>query len=436
MPAQTLPLTVVAPLSSTVSESSGLIPSKLPGHWWTHNDSGGAAELYCIDSTGAVVRTVTVLGATNVDWEELTADGTGHVYIGDFGNNGNNRQDLVIYQLPHPDSSLLDSLVASGIYFSYADQTAFPPADSLLHYDMEAMVAWGDSLYLFSKNRTVPFDGYTRLHVLPAQPGTYVTQPIDSFFAGAGPMQAEWICGAALNPDGTQLMLVSYGQGWLFSCYDGQDFFGGSAVRLSWPLRQMEAAAWSGPDTLFLTDERFNGSSGGDLHRAVMTHYSTMPVANLGPDTLVSFPPVVLYAPGQPGATYLWSTGETGDSIVALGPWVYSVTVTAPNGCVASDSMEVFLTVGNETDILPGLQATVSQTGPGADAVLHLRSAQSGLHAWELFDLDGRRLANGFGALTAGQPAALPLSPRLGAGIYVLQCTGTGGFARVKLALR
>jgi hypothetical protein len=41
----------------------------------THNDSGGQANLYEINaSTGAVLRTVAITNATNVDWEDIAQD--------------------------------------------------------------------------------------------------------------------------------------------------------------------------------------------------------------------------------------------------------------------------------------------------------------------------------------------------------------------------
>jgi hypothetical protein len=60
----------------------------------THNDSGGQANLYEINaSTGAVLRTVAITNATNVDWEDIAQDAL-YIYIGDIGNNFGNRTDL------------------------------------------------------------------------------------------------------------------------------------------------------------------------------------------------------------------------------------------------------------------------------------------------------------------------------------------------------
>jgi hypothetical protein len=74
-------------LNTALTESSGLEYCR--GKLWSHNDSGGQPQIYSIDpATGAILQTITLKGITNVDWEDLTADGY-YLYIGDVGNNAN-----------------------------------------------------------------------------------------------------------------------------------------------------------------------------------------------------------------------------------------------------------------------------------------------------------------------------------------------------------
>lgn len=79
-------------LPSTVDETSGLI------FWadgiWTFNDSGGDPTLYKVDTlNGEIIQHATITNGINVDWEDIAQDDD-HIYIGDFGNNGGDRQDL------------------------------------------------------------------------------------------------------------------------------------------------------------------------------------------------------------------------------------------------------------------------------------------------------------------------------------------------------
>jgi hypothetical protein len=122
-------------------------------------------------TVNTIQRTVFVKNATNVDWEDIAADNS-FIYIGDFGNNANgNRTDLRIYKIAKKDVSVSDSVDSKVINFSYSDQTDFSPKGSNnTNFDCEALIAYGDSLYLFSKDWV---DLKTRLYVLPKKPGTY-----------------------------------------------------------------------------------------------------------------------------------------------------------------------------------------------------------------------------------------------------------------------
>jgi hypothetical protein len=91
----------------------------------THNDSGGQANLYEINaSTGAVLRTVAITNATNVDWEDIAQDAF-YIYIGDIGNNFGNRTDLKIYKISKEDYDDADTAAAEIISYSYTNQLDF-----------------------------------------------------------------------------------------------------------------------------------------------------------------------------------------------------------------------------------------------------------------------------------------------------------------------
>ena len=67
------------------------------------------------------------------------------------------------------------------------------------------------------------------------------------------------------------------------------------------------------------------------------------PVVDLGSDSLVCLPDSILLDAGNPGCIYLWSNGDTTQASWVSQPlpgmqpaWV---TVTAPDGCTASDTI-------------------------------------------------------------------------------------------------
>lgn len=251
---QTISIVEKASLPTILIQSSGIeVVNK--NNIWSHNDSSGNPELYSFDSTGTLLRTLKILNATNIDWEDMAQDASGNFYIGDFGNNTHNRQDLKIYIIPDPATILVDSVIPQVINYTYSDQFAFPPADSLKNFDAEAMIAYQDSLYIFSKDWSNPYSGYTKLYKLPSAPGTYVAELIDSFYTGPGPTIPYSITSADISPDNSRLMLLGYNKCWLFTNVTGNDFFSGTSQLFNIPLSQKEAIGFITNDELYVTDE-------------------------------------------------------------------------------------------------------------------------------------------------------------------------------------
>jgi hypothetical protein len=147
-------------ISYILKESSGL--QWVENSLWSFNDRGGKPNLYRIDTASkAILQTVRLTGATNVDWEELTFDGT-YFYVGDFGNNLNGaRTDLKIYKFPY--SSIPDYITTPQadipreqievINFTYKDQQN-PVAVGLdaTKFDCEAMIVSEGKIDLFTKD--------------------------------------------------------------------------------------------------------------------------------------------------------------------------------------------------------------------------------------------------------------------------------------------
>jgi len=237
-------------LPDNLKEISGM--TRLPnGDLWMLNDGGNTPQLFRFDpEQGSIAETLT-LPAPNRDWEDLSSDPAGNLYIGDFGNNLNNRRDLCIFRY-QPATGAFDSIL-----FSYPDQHDFPPKNEKdWNFDCEAMVFFGDSLHLFSKNR-FKSNFVTKHYVVPARPGRYVAELRDSIR-----LKKRVVTGAALNPDGKTLALTAYMLGfkWGFlpftkastfyvSAFSKTNFFSGKIKRVRLPkfliARQFESVvAW------------------------------------------------------------------------------------------------------------------------------------------------------------------------------------------------
>ena len=245
-------------LPEKVEETSGI---ELTGknEVWTLNDSGGAAELYLCDTLGNLVRTVKINDAQNHDWEDLTQDAQGNFYIGDMGNNNNDRENLCIYKIPTPGATAASSVDSEKIKFSFEDQTEFPPGDDKLNFDCEAIIWHNNYIYLFSKNRSIPIK--TSVYRIPDQPGEYVAKKMGTFdTAGSNTNDTDiysyWITAADLSPNGKQLALLSHDRVWIFYNFSDDNFFGGDyKVYELETSTQKESVCFADNSTLYITDE-------------------------------------------------------------------------------------------------------------------------------------------------------------------------------------
>lgn len=245
-------------LSDTVDETSGL--AYFNNQLLTHNDSGNENRIYIVDKeNGSVTKTIVVKNATNVDWESMAENET-HLFVGDFGNNAGNRQDLNILKIAKEDVLILDTVEASLIYFNYPDQLDFTPANNNNNFDCEAFFYKDDSLHLFSKNWV---NQQTKYYTLPIDTGVYTANLKDTFNVNG------LITGADIN-ELDEIVLVGYntiGAGfvWLLYDYPNNDFFKGNRRRLNLPhainIGQIEGLVFSEEKNGFISAESFMNNS-------------------------------------------------------------------------------------------------------------------------------------------------------------------------------
>ena len=98
-----------------VHESSGIVASRRsPGLYWTHNDSGARPVIFAFDAEGRHRGVWRVEGAQADDWEDIAAGpgperGRSYLYVGDIGDNEENRKHVIVYRLPEPEVTAADA---------------------------------------------------------------------------------------------------------------------------------------------------------------------------------------------------------------------------------------------------------------------------------------------------------------------------------------
>ena len=154
-------LQLITDLSDELQETSGLIFCN--NNLLNINDGGNSTEIQELDTQGNILRTIHVSGSQNIDWEAICQNDS-TIFLGDFGNNGGNRQDLCIYRISKNQLIGNDTVGMSKFLFTYPDQSSYANTSNNHNFDCEAFVYSNDSLHLFTKGWQ---NLYTKHYVLP-----------------------------------------------------------------------------------------------------------------------------------------------------------------------------------------------------------------------------------------------------------------------------
>jgi len=137
--AQVITPRTIAELSTTMRESSGITTTG-KGGFWTINDGTNGPLLHASDTSGNVYRTINLLNAYNYDWEDMTTDPDGNIYIADIGNKNaayspsQAYDDLSIYKVPNPDHFCENDIVAEVINFRFPNSDV-DNAESIFYHN-------------------------------------------------------------------------------------------------------------------------------------------------------------------------------------------------------------------------------------------------------------------------------------------------------------
>ena len=242
---------ILAELDPKMNETSALLC--YGDELITINDSGNDAQLFFFDKTGAILHTTKVLGAKNLDWEALATDGRGSVLIGDIGNNKNDRKSFTIYTVDIDSARQNNSVSAKKTIFYYPDQTAFPPEKNELYFDAEAMFYKNDSIFIITKNRTIPFDGIARVYGIAVDASSkQKAKRYPDLKLPATTWMEDSVTDAFLNGD--SLYVLTYGKVYLFHLMEGFHFEVLKVVEFD-SFTQKEGIAVCN-SKLFITDEK------------------------------------------------------------------------------------------------------------------------------------------------------------------------------------
>ncbi len=192
-----------------LNESSGL--AQVGERLWSHNDSGDRPRLFVFAKSGELISEIEIVGAQALDWEDmcvLTRDGRHYVAVGDVGDNLFNRDDVRIYVIEVPTELLSSQTrVDKKLQLSVAAEFRVTYPDGAVNCEALAYDPLTESFVLATKEFW-----RCRLVSVPA-----------SRLEGVQSVTAQWIgtvmlplvTGGDISPDGSRLVLSTYGPGCL-----------------------------------------------------------------------------------------------------------------------------------------------------------------------------------------------------------------------------
>jgi len=214
-----------------IVEASGLARSRRHERLlWVINDGDAGPEIHAIDETGADRGRVEIVGARNVDWEDLASfelDGRPYLVAADIGDNAARRDVLSLYFVEEPVAT--DDRDA-GIELAWRIDFRYPDGPR----DAESIAVDGDAglVYVLSK-RDVPPVLYT-LPLSPAQDGIVTAQRLGTITSlpeptrrdiELAPRRMDWHwqpTGIDISADGTNAAILTYRAVYVYTRKPGQ----------------------------------------------------------------------------------------------------------------------------------------------------------------------------------------------------------------------
>ncbi|MFL1010790.1 hypothetical protein [Flavisericum labens] len=240
-------LNVIADLPSNLKEASAVETITNSDLLWTIEDAGNKNNIYGFNEQGDLIKNIEIKNAKNIDWEDLTSDNNGNLYIGDFGNNSKNREHFTIYKVSNFEK---DVTTAESIHFTL-------PKD-VKPEDFEAFFILENFFYIFSKENKSSI-----LLKVPNAIGKHTAELVTDFNLDG---KHHKITSADISHDDSTIVLLNHDKLWKITDFEPDSFFKGTIEELKFEHdSQKEGVCFKNTNTVYITDEK-NKSEGGNLY--------------------------------------------------------------------------------------------------------------------------------------------------------------------------
>ena len=247
---------VVSSLPGNIKEASACEISKASPLIWTVEDHNNRNVLFGFNEKGELVKEITITNVKNNDWEDLTSDDEGNLYIGDFGNNDNDRENLAIYKINAADLNKNEAKAESIVQFYYPEQTEIPSKKKNRIFDVESFLIHNNKFYLFTKNRSSKFDGTTVLYEVENNSTQKLAASKIGSFVTCEEFNHCAVTSADISPNKDKVAILSSDKVWIFTNWKGSNFFSGNVEKIELNHHtQKEGLCFKDQNTILMTDE-------------------------------------------------------------------------------------------------------------------------------------------------------------------------------------
>ena len=232
-----------------INESSGLAVSRRDSDlFWTHNDSGDLARIFCFDTRGKHVGTCKLKGAKSVDWEDMCSfdlNGQPKLLVADVGDNGSKRKSCNLYLIDEPKNPKDDIKKFQTIKLKYASG----PCDC----ESIGVDTVNEKLLLVEKRRWISCRVFEADFSEKARRGTVIAKRI-------GRLELPLVTAMDVSPDGLRAVVLTLGQAFEYTRGVEESWttaFSRKPRTLNMPARKQGEAICYGANgkDLFLTSE-------------------------------------------------------------------------------------------------------------------------------------------------------------------------------------
>jgi len=241
---------IIADIPSSLKETSAIEKINGSDILWVIQDAGNTNHLYGLNLEGNIVKDITINNGENIDWEDLTSDSKGNIYIGDFGNNDKTRTSFTIYKVTNAKN------VKSSVNASLINFTLPKGMDSI---DFESFFLYDGFFYIFSKDPKK-----CKLFKVPNKAGNHVASYISKIKLKSKHTK---VTSADISDDGKTVVLLNHDKLWKLTGYSNDDFFSGTIEALEFNHdSQKEGVNLVNDNQVLITDE-LKKSHGGNIYR-------------------------------------------------------------------------------------------------------------------------------------------------------------------------